>query len=1474
MEFLLAAVAEGSSAKHVRRPPVVEDFPSHINAAEEALVCNGLAGTSVNVAKQNSTQAIEALVLKVRTASLEALKQGLEEEAILPTEAINELAHMVWEAKTASWTSGKEGAPHGLSSLSKLETVLTRIFEETAQLDVETEIASSCPKPSKRKAVAIHCNNEASVVVRLSNIDAGLILAAMYFDTNALLGTPLSIFSDAVGEAAQRFLSHHTRATLVSACSQYDVKSKTMSVLGGAAPRLAGTMARVLRSMHHALAASFYASTPMAHRVSPLALQCLFAATRAAPVLLRTLHSAASDVLISILAQADNELQAALVDDFSKVFETADVVSGKGSDQNGPRALVAVVLHAISAATLPVRVEPCKASELLTVAEQRYANAEKWASSLITSLLRQTLLASERDSDAWSLLQHFCNSLLAVCTDVLWPSAPLLLFAFVKGLAHIANISRSVDVVWTQREFAVKLLGNITRALCKNNLELAERRSRHPSLGADDAAVRQWLSSCGFSNSLEFKRHSEDLQSALIAFVDSSPISSKALWHPMTSSNSSAHLNGAAFPVDHPIFSNSFLLCTWAVQMQGSKLRPAAKNKRNRGKTASKKQQVEEACTQDLVPTWPLTTWSSYALKHSEAHASGASRPRNHEAIDKFAQTLYLEMSYDPQDGLLSHARRLTLETLLSLMKSAPLVHVRRRAVNGISAACGEDSQLIASKCVAEAVAISLQDESALVRFAGVDLIASLVDSSDSAVTSRIGELRAAVQSRLSDASPVVRRAAFRVACSALRMEDPLVTEKIANILRKIQHETAQIRTYVLGSIERTMFKACESVQSHLQSLVTQPGVGGKGVRDLLMAHRAAAEEQIFVASMKRLVVESFQHLDVVNIAIDPTAQALLLEQVSAESPEVVHEHLPRLLSWIGREESSNSLREHGVALSRHACKILSNILPTWQGGGSIGIEAADKLRDMLSALLGSPDVSLVRAAVECFCVVAMHIGGSLAELLEHFNIGVQHLRTIVDQRLELDLQAREEACRHATVIGTILEFLNVEVLLEGSADSIDSDFDLTDLATAATWLLSTLCLDGPPALRPALVPCLGFLLRRYFSLLCTQPAAYDVFKNGLDGTHHNTALEANTLEAVSLLLNAFEKSAEKCVEDSIGANNEATSSSSISEAVQRVAGLQSKVLDVLRVAEAPNVAYHALGALQSMHRLGVLHSSSILPGLLAACLVACRPIASLACQLMMQILEKTPDLLASRFGAGLREAVSLQSARIRDGFKSGKLLSENWRFAVLREAYAELEGRQSREHFLDAVFAEITGLQESRWSAEEVMCLAEFLFGVLAVLPLRYESELAHIVRNSARFLTLRAMPLLPDGTGPAPSESIALGICVASVLLHKLCMTWAEEQDVKRFLAASSFDGGFDQPLPVYSLRRPAPDLSSPLQEIALAAGSATNVLALLAKYVLPDSCLLQGAGTHDDGKGVARRGRKRRAPNLPLEVSRMGA
>merc|ERR1719356_1289173 len=90
-----------------------------------------------------------------------------------------------------------------------------------------------------------------------------------------------------------------------------------------------------------------------------------------------------------------------------------------------------------------------------------------------------------------------------------------------------------------------------------------------------------------------------------------------------------------------------------------------------------------------------------------------------------------------------------------------------------------------------------------------------------------------------------------------------------------------------------------------------------------------------------------------------------------------------------------------------------------------------------------------------------------------------------------------------------------------------------------------------------------------------------------------------------------------------------------------------------------------------------------------------------------------------------------------------------------------------------------------------------ELLFGILAHLPLRSEAEIAHLVHAAAQFVALRAAPLLleensedrADDQSDESCESCA-GVCVASIMIHKLCLHSAggDEAELKRLLAVAA--------------------------------------------------------------------------------------
>merc|ERR1712232_1240015 len=79
--------------------------------------------------------------------------------------------------------------------------------------------------------------------------------------------------------------------------------------------------------------------------------------------------------------------------------------------------------------------------------------------------------------------------------------------------------------------------------------------------------------------------------------------------------------------------------------------------------------------------------------------------------------------------GELWRARAIALEALLTQLKTSPLAFVRRQSMICLSAVVRADVSLVGSRCVIEAIAHGLHDDSGLVRFSAVDLASHLACS-------------------------------------------------------------------------------------------------------------------------------------------------------------------------------------------------------------------------------------------------------------------------------------------------------------------------------------------------------------------------------------------------------------------------------------------------------------------------------------------------------------------------------------------------------------------------------------------------------------------------------------------------------------------------------------------------------------------------------------------------------------------------
>eukprot|EP00930_Biecheleria_cincta_P075043 TRINITY_DN6223_c0_g1_i2.p1 TRINITY_DN6223_c0_g1~~TRINITY_DN6223_c0_g1_i2.p1 ORF type:complete len:1701 (+),score=383.33 TRINITY_DN6223_c0_g1_i2:647-5104(+) len=467
----------------------------------------------------------------------------------------------------------------------------------------------------------------------------------------------------------------------------------------------------------------------------------------------------------------------------------------------------------------------------------------------------------------------------------------------------------------------------------------------------------------------------------------------------------------------------------------------------------------------------------------------------------------------------------------------------------------------------------------------------------------------------------------------------------------------------------------------------------------------------------------------------------------------------------------------------------------------------------------------------------------------------------------------------------------------------------------------------APPVLKPALLPCLGYLLRRHTALLRPEPGQLGpllVLREALRS--EQTTMRQSCAMVLAELLGVFEKAAE-AEAPTQGSGDwgavvaRAVELPAISEAVQRLAVLQPELLDTLHQAcrlapqgpasvSAAASAVHAVEVLQCFSHLGVLHPNSALPALLSACLASpAQHLTHVAGKLLLKLVEASPQLLASSLGKSMAEA---SGQLCLAGACFGAAAMEPRRFAAIGKAYTEvLDAKKGRGRFLESLVAELVNVATGAKSApsspnsagksaqplQPQLLRCEMLAGLVANLPLKLEAELGQVLRPIASCLTLKVLPLLQDAVsaedfeqdleallnGARRSHGIKLSpiSCTASLLLHGLsdyfCAAAGGNTIAERLLAADADKGtsegehAEDRTLPASFSRRQAPTfVGHILRQTQEAASSPAALLNLLVQYIPLDSILFRGSGL----AGVAERksrGKRKLAADVHVEAAK---
>mmetsp|Transcript_53325 Transcript_53325/g.83027 ORF Transcript_53325/g.83027 Transcript_53325/m.83027 type:complete len:1630 (-) Transcript_53325:130-5019(-) len=1345
--------------------------------------------------------------------------------------------------------------------------------------------------------------------IAFENIECGLRLAALYFDIVATSCQQLQAHaqgdaeSESLEDVVLHFVSHVMRVL-------YSAKG---SPLSSCAVRLADAVAHVWQAAHRAIAAERYTLSPLSRRVIPLAARCLLSlpvastsADTTSPMV--AVGKSSADILVAAAGQGDRSLHDLAIEELAggsslvtshrpngnaksnhvAASDTADksitLTKGRGRNkrrqQGGPGPYTAALFRAVSAQCFPGHTDT---AEIASDASEVYKKAESQAGELITGILRRNLLASsDRESEGWLRLEALTKEMLDSCGDPMYPSAPLVVLCLARGLARIAGASRNVEMSWTQREFAVRLLGMISGSLCRECVCLDKTSTKDSDL----AEVQSWAKSCQksgaerFENVQEFRNHLIqflELRRTTPALIPQTAIENLHL-KPNGTKPRDIALTEAVLPFDHPIYSSAFILCSMAAPnlsrtaLKNASLKKKRKCDRNRENMTSNvvpdavpEHSVDETGATTDCTDWALAEWSR-CTNIREPPSMSRKADKNRDAIQSSVVRLYKRSLY--QDlGTLSRARLLCLETLLTQLKASPLVFVRRQSMTSLAGACCSDMQLANSRCAGEAVSHGLKDDSSLVRSATIDFIGRLVSGRAEGMEPKYAcELRAAARGCLSDVASGVRRAAFRVVCEALCREDPGLMSSASELLRRIRYETQQVRDPVLSALQSVILAPPlpEGAVEQLSTLVADSEIAGTGIRDIFIMHRTVAGAATCSSSLAGVADRAFEEIGKLETAEDGIYIASVLEQIGLEEPKAFFPHIQTLQSWLSVSGDSSLGRS---TRAQQACRILSDILPCWvtQAEDSEREQFGRKLEKSLAPLLKSSRNSVIRAAMECFCVIALHVTGDYKKVLAYVCQSMQHIQEVVEQGSSLDGKKQQLLRQNAWMLSTAHEFLDVDslsLLVKSTEPELASAHGSVGLLSR---LLSALCMKGPLGLRTSLVPCLGFLSRRYTSLMQSQLGPKDVFQFGL---HNDVSMQTCTIEALAELLVFYQKAAEAGAPPG-GIKDEAVlkclAKPKVSEAVQRLSELQPTILTVLLKPQDPLVAEHALSVVRSFSHLGVLHPAPALSALVAASLVSSPTLAKDTSRLMLKLVESGPQQLLTRLGDGIRQAASILVA---GSFEPGVLVSQNWRFSMMAELCSEhYEGKRMREAFIDAFLAEaehLTTASESSVDRKALQNRMELLVGILLNLPYRNELELAHILRRSSDFMTLHTIPLmLESAVSVHTSQIFVLGSCYASLLLYSVCSHLCTLEEMRRLITEEA-NGECDRPVsPGFSRRLGAGASSQSLMAELFAAGDSNSALAqVLSNHVPSDSCLLKSKHVEKaSGAKAAGKGRKRK-------------
>jgi len=248
----------------------------------------------------------------------------------------------------------------------------------------------------------------------------------------------------------------------------------------------------------------------------------------------------------------------------------------------------------------------------------------------------------------------------------------------------------------------------------------------------------------------------------------------------------------------------------------------------------------------------------------------------------------------------------------------------------------------------------------------------------------------------------------------------------------------------------------------------------------------------------------------------------------------------------------------------------------------------------------------------------------------------LRHALQTPSAALGQNVQAMADACHGAWVLSSALCAAAESSVLSTSADAglpLTTEVGRRPIDEAA-FLISALCLEGPSALRPALLPCIALLIQGRGHLLSLHPSLLESIRCGLSSS--SRVLRMRALDTMAAIL------------------TDASGEHGIATILRHVAPLQHELISFVAAEVPPSMTTAALAATEVLVAAMKLSPRLALPHVVAECLAGAPCNAKSAQRMLLQLIGVEPQSLPDCLLDGVRRGAELWACR---GVGPGELL-------------------------------------------------------------------------------------------------------------------------------------------------------------------------------------------------------------------------